>query len=197
MIPFWLTLGFSLFVAFTLLVYRRHYGWQNYLWFSDIALVTTALGLWLQSPLLIGITALSVLIPDLLWNISYFGRLIGGKRLLGLTDYMFDRRLSRPLRALSLFHVGQPLILIYALAQLGYDPRALPLQCLIAVAVLLASYRYTPPEKNINWVLGLYGQVQTRFHPWLYLLLLYLGFVLLVYAPTHVVLVMVFAVGLW
>jgi hypothetical protein len=43
------------------------------------------------------------------------------------------------------------------------------------------------PEKNINWSWGL-GPEQSRLPAPAYILLLYLGFVLLVFVPTHAIL---------
>lgn len=42
----------------------------------------------------------------------------------------------------------------------GYDPRALRLQTLALVPIILATYAWTDPEKNINWVFS------PRQHGW-------------------------------
>src|SRR5688572_10068889 len=112
-------------VAVILPVYALRYGWRNYLWFSDIALVTTGVALWLESALLASMMAVGVLMPELLWSASFFGRLLFGVRASDLAGYMFDPEKPRYLRALSLFHVVLPITLLWMLARLGYDTRAL------------------------------------------------------------------------
>ena len=73
-IPLWIKLAYSGMVAVILPVYALRYGWRNYLWFSDIALVTTGVALWLESALLASMMAVGVLMPELLWSASFFGR---------------------------------------------------------------------------------------------------------------------------
>jgi hypothetical protein len=51
-IPLWLKITYSAYVAVTLPVYYKKYGPANFLWFSDIALITTVAALWLESSLL-------------------------------------------------------------------------------------------------------------------------------------------------
>ena len=72
-IPLWTKLAYTGMVAVILPVYAVRYGWRNYLWFSDIALVATAVALWLESALLASMMAVGVLLPELLWNVSFFG----------------------------------------------------------------------------------------------------------------------------
>jgi len=70
--------------------------------------------------------------PELLWNITVFTRLLTGVRVSGLADYMFDTRIPKWIRALSLFHVVLPVLMLWMLHRLGYDPRALPAQTALA-----------------------------------------------------------------
>jgi hypothetical protein len=188
LIPLWLKIAYTLFVLLTVAVYAVKYPLSNFLWFSDIALLMTVPALWLESSLLASTAALGVLLPELLWNLSYFGQLLSGRRISGLADYMFDPGKPRYLRALSLFHVFLPLLLLWMVHSLGYDARALPLQCAIAWVVLPWCYRFTDPADNVNWVFGPGGRQQTRLPPLAYLMLLMAGFPLLIYLPTHALL---------
>ena len=106
MIPLWLKIVDTLFVYLIVPIYWRRYGPANFLWFSDVALLLTVPALWLESPLLVSMMALAVALPELAWNIDFFVRLTTGVSLLGLAAYMFDRRIPRFVRSLSLFHVG-------------------------------------------------------------------------------------------
>jgi hypothetical protein len=179
-------LGYTLFLLVLAPVYWVHYGPRNFLWFSDIALLTTGAALWLESPLLASMMLLAVLLPELMWNLDFFGRLLAGRQMFGMSAYMFDARIPRYLRALSLFHVPLPAGLVWLVLRLGYDRRAWLCQSLLALVVLPATYWLTEPEENVNWVHGL-GRRQTALRPWAYLALLIVAFSLVLYLPPHLV----------
>src|SRR5439155_23371631 len=121
------------------------------------------------------------------WNIDYILRLITGIRGLALADYMFDSRRLLYVRLLSLFHIPLPILLIWMIARLGYDPRALVAQTLLAWIVLPLTYWLTPPALNINWVFGWGTKPQKIIPPLLYLAPLMILFPLAVYLPTHLI----------
>lgn len=187
MIPLWLQIAYTLFAAGILAVYWFKYGPGNYLWFSDIALIVTIPALWMESSLLAGMMAVGVLLPEALWNLSFFARLLTGVRITGITDYMFEADRPLFLKVLSLFHLPLPIILVWLVWKLGYDPFALPAMTLLAWIVLPLSYALTNPEKNVNWIHGPGGEGsrQTRFHPLTYLGLLMAALPIVIYIPTH------------
>ena len=187
-LPLWLKLIYSALVAIILPIYYRSYGPGNFLWFSDIALIALVPALWLESSLLASMMAVSVLLPELVWVISYLAGLVAGRAVTGLAGYMFDRNLPLYLRSLSLFHLILPPLLIWLVYRLGYDPDALLAQSLLAWLVLPLCYRFTRQEENVNWVHGLAGKPQSAMPPLTYLLLLMIAFPLLVYLPTHLLL---------
>lgn len=193
MVPLWLQLAYTLAVAGLLTIYWFRYGPANYLWFSDIALILTVPALWLESSLLASMMAVGVLLPELWWNISYFTRLLTGVRLTGICDYMFDERPAH-LKALSLFHVPLPVLLLWLVGRLGYEPLALPAMTLLAWVVLPVTYLLTDPRRNINWVRGPGGEGvrQHWMHPLAYLGVLMAAFPLLLYLPTHFLLAALF-----
>ena len=188
MIPFWLKAAYTLYVAITLPVYFKKYGPGNFLWFSDIALIVIVAALWLESSLLASMMLVAILLPELVWNIGFFAGLLMGKPIFGLADYMFETDKPLYLRALSLFHVFLPLLLLWLVFRLGYDSNALIAQTWLSWVVLPLTYWLTNPAENINWVHGLFGEKQIRLPPLLYLALLMLVFPLLVYFPTHLLL---------
>lgn len=190
MIPLWLQVGYTVFAAVILGIYWFKYGPQNYLWFSDIALILAIPALWMESALLASTMAVSVLLPETLWNLSFFSRLLIGVRITGLTDYMFEPERPLYLKALSLFHVPLPILLAWMTWLLGYDPLAPLFMTLLAWIVLPFTYAFTNPDRNINWVHGPGGEGvrQTRIHPLAYLGVLMIGFPLVVYLPTHLLL---------
>jgi hypothetical protein len=59
-IPLWLKLLDTAYVAILVPVYWRFYGPANFLWFSDLALLISLAALWLENPLLASMQALSV-----------------------------------------------------------------------------------------------------------------------------------------
>src|SRR5688572_14547634 len=110
--PLWVQVAYALFLAALIPLYWWRYGPGNFLWFSDIALFLAGVSLYTGHPLPASMGALAVLVIETAWNIDYFGRLITGRRVVGLADYMFDDRRPLWLRALSLFHVPLPILLL-------------------------------------------------------------------------------------
>lgn len=191
-LPLWIKIAYSVFAAVTIAIYAVKYPLANFFWFSDIAMVMTVPALWLENGLLASTLLVGILLPEVFWNVGYFGRLLTGKRLAGLTDYMFDPHKPRYLRALSLFHVFLPLLLLWMVSKLGYAPRALVAQTIVAWFVLPATYRFADPALNVNWVRGFGSPGRGRQTPLRHLCMLMIGFPLFVYLPAHILLTMIF-----
>src|SRR5437762_3483576 len=121
LIPLSVKAPYTVFVCALVPLYWPKYGPQNFLWFSDIALLSTAVALWLENSFLASMMAVAILLPEIAWNIDFFSRLIFGVDAIGLAHYMFDARRPLYLRALSLFHVAVPVLLLWMLYRLGYD----------------------------------------------------------------------------
>lgn len=188
MIPAWFKLAYTAFVLYVGVIWLKHYGWKNFLWFSDIAFIGAVPAMWLEHAALSSVLAVAVLLPEILWNVDYAGRLILRRRITGLTDYMFESERPLLLRGLSLFHVPLPLVLIWLLAAYGYDADiALPGAVLLATIVLPLSRLVSDPVKNINWTYGL-GALRPTWPGWVYVLALFVGFVVFVFLPTDRVL---------
>ena len=187
-VPLWCKIVYTLFVCVLVPIYWRFYGPRNFLWFSDVALLTTAVALWLESPLLASMMTLAIALPETGWNVDFFVRIATGRQLLGLSAYMFDSRTPRWLRALSLFHVVLPLVLLGLLVRLGYDRRAWIFQTLLAWLWLPLTFALTRPEDNVNWVYGPGQRAQTVMPRWFYLALIMILFPLVLYLPVHLLL---------
>jgi hypothetical protein len=188
MIPFWLKLAYTAMAAGVLIAYWFRYGPANYLWLSDVALILLVPALWLESALLTSVVAAGTLALELFWVVDWLARLLFGHRSRGLTGYMFDTALPLWQRGLSLYHLVVPTLTIWLLFALGYDTRALPAMLLLGWTVLAASWRFTAPGKNINWVHGFGGGARSKRAPVGRLLALMLAFPLLVWLPTHLAL---------
>lgn len=187
-VPLLVKIPYTLFIGLLVPAYWRHYGLANFLWFSDVALLTTLIALWLESPLLASMQAVSVALLELAWLVDFSGRLLAGTQLIGLAEYMFKRDIPLFVRGLSLFHVWLPFLLLWLVYRLGYDERAWVAQTLLAWVVLLLCYFLTKPSENINWAFGPGNKAQTRMAPGLYLILIMAFFPACIYFPTHLVL---------
>ncbi len=183
-IPLWFKIAYTAFVLYVMAVWWKHYGWTNFLWFSDIAFIGAVPAMWLESAAMASVLTVAVLVPELLWNVDYAGRLLLRRRITGLTDYMFERDRLLLLRGLSLFHVPLPLVLLWLVAAYGYDASiGLPGAIVLAAVVLPWSRFVSTPDKNINWTYGL-GGWRAQWLGWLYVAVLFAGFVLFVFVPT-------------
>jgi len=192
MLPLWIKIAYTCFTLITIVVYAVKYPLGNFLWFSDIALVLTLPALWFESSMLASMMTVGVLLPEMFWNVGFLGRLVSGKRLSGLTDYMFDVRLPLYLRALSLFHVFLPILLLWMVVRLGYAPRALIAQTVLAWIVLPLTYCVTDPAMNVNGVFGGENGRGRRMPALVRLGLMMAGIPALVYLPTHMLLCALF-----
>lgn len=189
-IPLWFKLTYTAFVAVLVPFYAAGYGYANFLWFSNIALISTVLTIWLRLPLLASMQLISVGLLELIWTVDFLsGFLLGGQSLIGLAEYMFDQQIDLHLRLLSLYHLFIPWILFWLVWRLGYDSRGWRAQTLAAWGILMICFWFTDPNDNINWAFGLGVSPQQMMPPWLYLMLIMVAYPLMVYIPTHLLVV--------
>ena len=157
-------------------------------WFSDLALLIGLAALWLESPLLASMQAVSRGFAGTVWNVDFFVGLITGKQILGLAEYMFKSDKPLWLRGLSLFHLPLPIIFLWQVCCFGYDTRAWIAQTGLFWLVMPVCFFFTRPEENINWVFGPGNQPQRKIPAGLYLILLLIGAPMFIYLPTHLLL---------
>lgn len=193
-IPLWLKLVYTAFMAVLVPVYSYYYGWTNFLYFCDVALFLTLIAIWKESPLLASMGAVGITIPQLVWVIDFVGTLIGFP-VHGMTAYMFNAQSSLFLRGLSLFHGWLPFLLLYLVAKLGYDRRALLYWTVLAWVLILICFFFMPPPSpnagltpvNINYVWGLNDTApQTWMPAWLWLVgVMMIGMPIICFLPVH------------
>jgi hypothetical protein len=188
-VPVWLKLAYGAFVTVLVPVYWWHYGPQNFLWLSDLALFATAIALIAELPWLAGMAAVGVLTLEIAWTIDF----LSGGALLDLASYMFDSSKPLYLRGLSLFHLALPPTLLWLLHRLGYDRRSFIRQTLFTLALLPATWLLTAPSENINWVYGPGEEPQRSVPPLLYLALEMAIVPALAFLPAHLLLKRLFA----
>ncbi len=184
-VPLSLTVFYTGFVLVLVPFYTVGHGLGNFLWFSNVAMLSTVLVLWFEWRLLASMQLVSVGVLELIWTIDFAIGLLFGDSLIGLAGYMFDEQIELHLRLLSLYHLFLPWLLLWLVWRLGYDRRAWWCQTLLAWAVLLVTFFFTDPDANVNWAFGLGDSPQDMLAPWLYLLLIMLAYPLVVYLPTH------------
>ena len=194
-IPIALKLAYTAFLSVLVPLYWMNYGPTNFLYFCDVALLLTLVGMWSENRLLVSMPAVGILVPQALWVVDFVGHGLGF-HLTGMTDYMFDGDRSLFLRGLSLFHGWLPFLLVYLVARLGYDRRAFRCWTALAWALCLVCFAFMPPAGavmadprlpvNINYVWGLSDtKPQDWMSPGLYLLAWMVALVTLAYAPVH------------
>jgi hypothetical protein len=186
--PLWLKLAYGGFVAVLVPVYWQHYGPQNFLWLSDLALFATAAAVIGGFSSIAGMAAVGALALETAWTADF---VTGGR--LGLAAYMFDPAKPLYLRGLSLFHIAIPPTLLWLLHRFGYDRRSLGRQTALTLLLLPATWLLTTPEENVNWVYGPGAQPQHVLPPLLYLTIEMAMLPALVFWPTHLILKRLFA----
>ena len=191
-IPLAVKLGYSAFMAVLVPVYWYYYGPTNFLYFCDVALILTLVGVWTESALLISMCSVGILLPQMLWVADFAGSAVGFP-ITGMTAYMFNPT-SLFLRGLSLFHGWLPFLLLYLVFRTGYDKRGLPAWTGLAWCMLLVCFFLMPgPDPNaglkpvnINYVWGMNdAQAQSWMPPYAWLGLLFVGLPLVLFLPTH------------
>lgn len=171
MIVVWIKWIFTGFLAFLLPVNWIIYGPGNILWFSDISLIFAYLALIFESRLLASMAAIQGLIFESAWVISFLVSLVYTTDY-ALTSYMHDPTIPLWIRCLSLFHLFLPAIFVWLILRLGYTKKALPIQIGISWVVILLTWLFTSPSKNINFI---FSYEKLGMSPLPYLLLFSIG----------------------
>jgi len=195
LIPLWVKLLYTSFVAVLVPVYLKSYGPTNFLYFCDIALLLTVIAVWKESALLVSAAAVGIVLPQFLWMVDFLSS-AAGLPITGMTAYMFNGAIPLFTRFLSFFHFWLPLFLLWLVARLGYDRRAVWLWAAIALVLVLVCYFFLPPPPapadnpalpvNVNYVFGLSDdRPQQWMHPLAYLACVIAALPLVIFWPTH------------
>ena len=185
-IPLGVKLVWTAFVLVWVPVYWNQYGPQNFLYFCDLGNFLITLGLWLESRFIISWQAVGLLVFQVLYDIDLLGAFLLGHHATGGTEYMFDPAIPLFVRALGLYHFVVPILLLWALRRLGYDPRAWKWQ-IVLMAVVAPINFFWHSHDNINFARGI-GHEQHLMPSWLYLIGYLMVAPLVIYYPTHVML---------
>lgn len=195
-IPMWLKVSYTAFMAVLIPVYWYHYGASNFLYFCDVALLITLVGVWRESPFLISMPAVGIIGIQSIWVADFVANFLG-MTFLGMTDYMFDSAKPLFLRLLSLFHGWLPFLLVFLVWKVGYDRRAFPAWSALAVVLLAVCFFFMPGPTadagnaavNINYVYGMSDTTPQTWMPgWAWLAMMMIGLPLVLFAPVHLLL---------
>jgi len=151
-IPTWLKVAYSVFVAILVPIYWVTYSPWNFLYFCDVALLVTAVAIWIENPLLISMQAIAITVPQMLWVVDLLCRVVAGVEITGVTSYMLDSSIPLFFRGLSLFHGWLPFVLLWLVARLGYDRRALASQTVAAIVIVAGSVLALSVSFGMFWV---------------------------------------------
>src|SRR5262245_11884322 len=88
-IPLWLKVLYTAFVAVLVPVYLYYYGWTNFLYFCDVALILTLVAIWKEDALLASMCAIGITLVQFIWVIDFVGTAIGHP-VISMTAYMFE-----------------------------------------------------------------------------------------------------------
>ena len=204
LIPLWLKIAYTAFMAVLIPVYLKNYGPTNFLYFCDVVAILTIYAIWVESPLLLSAALVGSFLPQMLWVVDFVCQ-AAGYTLTGMTSYMFQPPFF--LRFLSFFHFWLVFLLIYLVWRVGYDKRGLPLWVAIMWVLLTVCYAWMPPPSpsvdpvtkqvlrdpnmpvNINYVWGPSDNAaQTWVSPHVWLAGMMIGMPLLLFWPVHILL---------
>lgn len=179
-----------LFAVYSLLsiAWCRRYNPDHLLWFCDIALLLTAVGLFFRSATLVTAQLVAILVFHVAWNLDFWLFLVFGYMPFGSTAYMFYHDLSPYEKVLSFFsHVFVVPAALYGVYVLGVSRRAWLVQTAQTILIFFLTYLLTRPEENINWMFGsdFLNTTPSSIHPALYYCLMGIVPTVIVYLPTN------------
>lgn len=141
---------FTLFLLILVPSYWVVFGPENFLWISDVALFLLYVAVICESRFLASIAIVGDIVYATAWTVDFVYTLFASSP--GFTEYMIDDALPLGVRALSLFHVALPPLMIWVVRRLGYDFRAWRYQIVFSIILLFITWLISTPSENINLV---------------------------------------------
>ena len=185
-IPLTVRLGFSLWMIFWVSVVLTNHGPQNFFWLCNLAQFIILYVVWSGNRLLLSSQAGMVCLVGVVWTLDFIVALaLGGNSLTGFTAYMFSDELALIARAVSLYHVFLPPLVLWLVWHIGYDSRGVWLQSGIGALAVIGGWLFTDPERNINWVHIVFGAEQAWMPEMAWVALLVVAYPLLIFLPGH------------
>jgi hypothetical protein len=177
----WVALWLAVYVP----SYWQAYGASHFLQLCNIGVLLTCLAWLTRSALWLSTQWLAAPLIAVLWLADVASTLLVGQPLHGGTLYLWDASIPWPARALSIYHVFLPLVLLHTLRITGYDHRALVVQSTLAIVVMAISGIIATPQNNLNY-LYLWPDGSVPGGPtWLHGANQVILAVVMLYVPTH------------
>jgi hypothetical protein len=82
-IPLTVKIVYTAFVAVLVPYYWVTYTPWNFLYFCDVALLLTVVAIWTENALLISMSSVGILLPQMLWVLDFLARAVAGTHLTG------------------------------------------------------------------------------------------------------------------
>jgi hypothetical protein len=184
-IPLAMRVGFTLWMLFWAPNMLLVQGPQNFLWLCNAAMFLILYALWTDNRFILSSQAGTVVLVGLVWSLDLLVSLLAGAPVTGLTAYMFNPELAMSVRLSSLYHVGLPPLVLWALLRTGYDVRAWRLQCALGALLVVGSWVWTEPYRNVNWVYQPFGLEHPPLPVVAWVVVLLLAYPLIIYFPGH------------
>lgn len=184
-VPLPARLGFTAWMVVWVPVIVSTQGPQNFWWLCNVAQFLLLYGMWTSNRLVISSQAGTVVLIGLVWTLDFVAALAVGTSPTGITAYMFNNQLPLQLRATSTYHIWLPLLVIWLVDRQGCDDRGVWLQCVIGSTVIIGSWLFGDPARNLNYTIAPFSIEQTWLPQAVYIPLLCIGTAVLVYLPGH------------
>lgn len=165
--------------------YLQAYGALHFLQLCNIGVLLTCLAWLTRSALWLSTQWLAAPLIAVLWLADVTATLATGHPLHGGTLYLWDASIPWPARALSIYHVFLPLLLLHALRTTGYDRRALVVQSTLATVVMAISSMVATPQNNLNYLFQWPDGAVPVGPLWMRGVIQVILIVLILYVPTH------------
>jgi len=169
-------------------IYHDAYGAWHFLQLCNLGLLVGIVGVLLGNRVLLSSQAVACVVIALLWLADVGSRLVSGQHLHGGTAYMWDSAIPVAARALSLYHLGFPVLMLYCLRHTGYDRRGFVLQCVLAAAAIAIGLVLAPAAHNLNYAFAWPGAATPHTDPLLRSMLAWAMLIVLFYLPAHLLL---------
>jgi hypothetical protein len=163
-------------------------GYGELLWFCNIAVFLTGIGLFFKNKLIITAEFVGIVVYHIGWHIDFWSFLLFGKMPFLSTAYMFSNDVGTVEKGLSFFqHSFLAPVLFWALLKTGISKFGWIAQAIQTLIIFIATYFMTHPYQNINWIFGngFSGLSPARNNPIVYYTMMAVVPPLLIYLPLN------------
>lgn len=137
------------FINIVFIIHKPEY----LLWYSNAGLLLTSIALLRRSPLLISIMFCALFVLESIWIIDFLAQILLKKRILGITNYLFESTFNKKDFAMSMYHLLIPPSLLYAILKTktinGYSWLG---ALMYALTISILTFFFVNQSENVNCV---------------------------------------------